>query len=97
MTQKGSLTEQEKQSRKSLFGSIKNKSLLRVAVLYYTFFFGSPTEPREAIKQRLRTKGIPLYKDTIALELQPSDVAPIIHCSDKTAQEYIDLLRIVIA
>jgi hypothetical protein len=95
MSQKGSLTEQEKQHRKGLFGSIKNKSLLRLAVLYYTFFYGSPTGPREAVKQRLWAKGIPLYNNHIAFELKPSDVAPIIHCSERAAQEYVDLLKLL--
>lgn len=95
MSQKGSLSEQEKQRHKAFFGSIKNKSLLRVAFLYYTFFHGSPTEPREAIKRRLWEKNLPTYNDNIALELKPSDVAPIIQSSEKAAQEYIDLLRIL--
>ena len=95
MSQKGSLIEQETHHHDSLFGSIKNKCLLRLAVLYYTFFFGSPTGPREAIEQRLLAKGIPLYNDNIAFELKPSDVAPIIHCSEKAAQEYIDLLKLL--
>ena len=47
MSQKASLNEQEKQGRKSLFGSIKNKSLLRVAILHYSFSFGSPTEQHD--------------------------------------------------
>jgi hypothetical protein len=77
MSEKSSLTEQEKQRHEVLFGPIKNKSLLNVAVLYYTFFFGSATAPREAIKQKLWEKGTPLYNDTLAQALKPSDVAPL--------------------
>jgi hypothetical protein len=71
--------------------------LLKLAILYYNFFYGAETEPLKAVKQRLREKGLPYYKDTISYELKPSDVAPIIHCSEKVAQEYIDLLRILMA
>jgi hypothetical protein len=95
MSQKGGVIERENHDRKNLFGSIKTKSLLRVAVLYFTYFFGNETGPREAIKQRLRAKGIPLRDNTITFELKPSDVVPLIHCSEKIAQEYIDLLKIL--
>lgn len=102
MSPKGSLNEQEIPHRKSLFDSFKNKSLLRLGVLYFVFFYGSETEQREAIKQRLWARGIPLYNNHIAFELKPSDVAPIIqapiiHCSEKAAQEYIELLRLLMA
>ena len=95
MSQKARVNEKEKQHHKSLFSSIKNKSLLRLGALYFVFFYGSETEQREAVKQRLWGKGIPLYNNHIAFELKPSDVAPIIHCSERAAQEYIDLLRLI--
>jgi len=95
LSQKGRLTEQEEQRHKALFGAIKNKSLLRVAVLYYSFFFGSETGPLEAVKQKLWAKGIAFDNRTLAFSLEPSDVAPLIHVSEKTAQEYIDLLKLL--
>jgi hypothetical protein len=80
----------------ALFLSIKNQALLRVAVLYYNFLYGAETGPLKAVKERLRSKGMPYYNSNIVYELTPADVAPLIHCSKRKAKEYIDLLRILI-
>jgi hypothetical protein len=40
-------------------------------------------------------KIIPLFNSALVFELKPSDVAPIIHTSERVAQEYIDLLQIL--
>jgi hypothetical protein len=95
MSQKPSLNEEEKPSPEHIFSSFKDKSLLRVAVLYFTFFYGHQNEHYEAVKQRLWNKNLPACNPNIANELTPSEIAPIIHCSEKKAKEYTALFRIL--
>ena len=73
----------------------KNRALLRVAVIYYNFFYGISTEPLRAVKMRLVEQKVHITNSAIAFEMTPADVLPFLDCGKKAAQECIDLLRLV--
>ena len=88
-------TEGKNPYQTTLFCSIKNKALLRVAVIYYNFYFDTSTGPLKAVKMRLLEKKLSITNAAIAFEMTPSDVMPFLGCSKRTAQECIDLLRLL--
>ena len=82
--------------RKTLFHSIRNRSLLELGVLYFCFFADEPGPTIKLITTRLQKKRFP-NKANIAFELKPSDVKPILGCSDRKARELIQTLKILMS
>ena len=81
-----------------ILGSIRNKVLLKLLILYNYYFMKPRQQEIDAIMKRARKKN-PNYlynKINLAYALRPEDVMHIIHVSKRTAYEYIQALRIFI-
>lgn len=87
------LTTQGEHLRKTLFPNVKNKNLLDVALINYWFFFNPDSNEAKPIVKRLSDKGCFVNRKSIAFELDPGDIVPLLGCSENKAKEYIDLLR----
>lgn len=83
---------------KEILGSIRNKVLQKLLIVY-NYYFMKPQQPEiDAIMERARKKN-PNYvysKINLVYALKPKDVMPIIRVSERTAYEYIQALRIFI-
>jgi hypothetical protein len=91
----GEIATPEKNPRlyRSYFRSIRSKVLQKLAFIYWEIFIGKETPVRERVKSRLEEKGLPDTIGNIAFELQPKDIQDLIGCSERTAKEYICILR----
>lgn len=87
------LTSEGKKIRDQLFPEVRNKDLLNLALINY-YFFIEPSFPnaKRIIARIVEKKHFP-NKAGIAFELQPSDIIPLIHCTEREAKQYIDLIR----
>ena len=84
-----------KESKKKLFGGIRNKRLLELCVLSYAFFYDEHMEPAKDIIKRVYDKGHFPNKIGVAFELQPSDVIGVLGCSERRAKEYVKTIRAI--
>jgi hypothetical protein len=75
--------------------SIKNKTLRKLAILNFLFFYSYEMESAKPIIKRLGEKGLSYRKANIAYVLKPEDVMSSLGCNKRTAKQYIDLLKIL--
>lgn len=76
-----------------LFLSIRSKVLQKLLLLWYNAY--SKSSLRKKLMERLVSQGIAVNRANLVRVLTPSDVIPIIHCSKRTAIEYIDALKVL--
>jgi hypothetical protein len=74
-----------------MFVSIRSKVLQKLVLLWRNFFWSYPDE----IKKRLAEKHLRIDRGNVAYALEPKDIIEVIGCSERTAKEYIQALRIL--
>ena len=74
--------------------SIRNKVLQRLVLVWMNAWtMSSGSSLYQALDQRLKARHLIFDKCNFAYLLSPEDVMSLLHCSKRTAREYIDALR----
>jgi hypothetical protein len=75
--------------------SIRTKTLGKLVLLYWHFLYDRNCEASRKIleRERRRQPYLRFDKSNIVYELRPEDIIPVLHCSRRTAVDYIQALR----
>jgi hypothetical protein len=94
MTSRGSIAFNPRFKAKIL-RSIRTKTLGKLVVLYWHFLSDWNCQASRNVIQRERKKNpcLRLDRSNVAYALKPQDVMPVLHCSRRTAIDYIQALR----
>ena len=76
-----------------LFLSVRSKVLQKLLLLWFNVY--SKNVLRRKLVERLVSQGIAVNRVNLVRVLTPSDVMPMLHCSKRTAIEYIDALKVL--
>lgn len=88
--------KEKKKVYKTLFGSIRNKVLQKLIILWYNACWTPQSKLGKRLRARLRRKEWPISPDRLAKELTLEDVMELLHVSKRTAREYRDALQIIV-
>jgi hypothetical protein len=82
-----------------VFPSIRSKTLMKLLLLTFVFINQDSEMAQKILARQRRETGQKhlwaRYAINFAWSLRPQDVMPVIHCSQRTAIDYIEALRLL--
>lgn len=75
-----------------LFLSVRSQVLQKLLLLWFNVYF---RELQGKLVERLVSQGVVVNRANLVRVLTSSDVMPMLHCSKRTAIEYIDALKVL--
>lgn len=75
-----------------LFLSVRSQVLQKLLLLWFNVYF---RDLQGKLMERLVSQGVVVNRANLVRVLTSSDVMPMLHCSKRTAIEYIDALKVL--